>query len=127
MAQVAATVFTVFTIGLALFQAALAAGMPLGHFAWGGEHERLPTRLRISSLVVIPVYAFLALIVLDKAGLTAIFGGAGWIGPANWVVAVLCGLGVVPNAMSRSRAERFTMTPVSAVLFVSALTVALAG
>ena len=40
--------------GLAVFQALLALGAPLGAFAWGGQHRVLPTRLRVGSAVSSP-------------------------------------------------------------------------
>ena len=54
---------------LAVFQLALALGAPLGHFAWGGQHRVLPGRLRIGSLVSIVIYAIIAVLALDRAGL----------------------------------------------------------
>jgi len=45
---------------LAVFQALLALGAPLGRFAWGGQHLVLPTPLRIGSAVAIAVYFLLA-------------------------------------------------------------------
>ena len=35
---------------LAIFQIALAAGAPLGKYAWGGEHITLPLNLRLGAL-----------------------------------------------------------------------------
>ena len=48
-----ALALTVILAALAVFQLALAAGAPLGRFAWGGSHEVLPPRLRVGSLVSI--------------------------------------------------------------------------
>lgn len=45
---------------LAVFQAGLVAGLPLGRFAWGGQHIVLPSRLRIGSAVSIVLYAVFA-------------------------------------------------------------------
>jgi hypothetical protein len=45
-------------------------------------------------------------------------------GVGAWVVAGFLSLGVVMNAISRSKPERFTMTPVALVLAASAYVVA---
>ena len=54
---------------LAVFQALLAFGAPLGRFAWGGQHRVLPRPLRVGSVVSIGVYALLGSIVLARADL----------------------------------------------------------
>lgn len=101
---------------LALFQLALAAGAPLGRFAWGGQHRVLPRNLRIGSAVSILIYALIAAILLGLVPFADI---------AVWVVFAYFVLGIVMNAISRSRPERFVMTPVVAVLAVLSLLVAL--
>lgn len=125
MSAVAAIVIAVILVGLAVFQAALAAGAPIGHFAWGGKHERLPTALRIGSLVSILLYAGFAAVLLQQAGVIAILPAGAWLGVAAWVVVGYCALGIPVNAISRSLPERLTMTPLVAVLFALSLVVAL--
>jgi hypothetical protein len=51
--QLAAIVACAVLAGLTVFQAALIAGAPLGRFAWGGQHDVLPAKLRIGSAVSI--------------------------------------------------------------------------
>lgn len=109
---------------LAVFQAALIAGAPLGHFAWGGQHRVLPRNLRIGSVVSILLYAGFAAIILQRAGVVA-FLPAPVSDIGIWVIAGYSALGIPLNAISRSRPERFTMTPVVTVLFVLVLTVAM--
>ena len=120
----AAILFVAVLSALAIFQVALIAGTPLGHFAWGGQHRILPRNLRVGSLVSIGIYAILALVVLDRTGLIALLP-AGLSAVAIWVVAAYMALGVVVNAMSRSRPESLLMTPVALILGLAALIVAL--
>jgi len=111
---------------LVLFQLALALGAPWGRFAWGGQHRGvLPTGYRIGSIVGMLVYACMATIALDRVGLIAWYPG-GFSQVAMWVVFGLLALGVLMNAISRSKPERYAMTPVALVLAVLALLVALA-
>jgi uncharacterized membrane protein SirB2 len=121
----AAIAFVAIQAGFALFQAALALGAPVGRFAWGGQHDRLPSRLRLGSLVAIALYAVFSGIVLERAGLSHVLPGGAWLSIAAWVVTALIVLGIAPNAMSRSRPERMVMTPLAIVLSLLALTVAL--
>lgn len=126
MADAAAITFSILMAGLAVFQLLLAAGMPLGRFAWGGQHRILPRGLRIGSLVAIFLYALFSAILLMRAGLSPAWPSGDWVGPAAWGVAAYMALGVVVNAMSRSRPERLTMTPLVTILLALTLFVALA-
>lgn len=122
-----AIAFTVFLGLLAVFQIALASGAPWGRFAWGGRHrEALPRRLRIASAVSVLVCIVLALPALDLAGIIDIVPNA-VSRVAAWVVFGYLCIGVVMNAVSRSRPERVVMTPLAAVLALLAALVALTG
>ena len=124
--EIAAVAFCVVLGGLAVFQLALAMGAPLGRFAWGGAHERLPVGLRVGSLVAVFIYALFAVIVLERAGLIALIPNRSIAGIGTWVIVAYLALGVAGNAFSRSRHERFTMTPLALTLCLLALAVALA-
>jgi hypothetical protein len=119
----AAVVSLVLLGALALFQAALAAGQPLGRFAWGGQHEVLPARLRAGSVVSIVLYAVFAVLIVQAADLLDLLPD-GVASVAIWVLTGYFVLGIVMNAMSRSRPERLLMTPVVAVLAVCCLALA---
>jgi hypothetical protein len=120
----AALLLTVLLALLAVFQVALILGAPIGHFAWGGQHRVLPTRLRIGSVVSILIYAVIALAGLDRAGTVDVFPGA-FSAVAMWIVFAYFALGIVLNAISRSKHERYTMVPVTLALAVLSLLVAL--
>ncbi|SDE30408.1 hypothetical protein SAMN05660485_00510 [Blastococcus fimeti] len=109
---------------LAAFQVVLVAGAPLGRFAWGGQHVVLPARLRVGSVVSIALYAVFAVLVLQAADAVDVLPS----GPADvgiWVLTVYLGIGVVMNAVSRSRPERLVMTPVALTLAAICLVLAL--
>lgn len=114
--EIAAILFCCVLGLLAVFQAALAAGAPLGHFAWGGQQERLSSRLRIGSVVAIAIYALFALIALERAGLVRAMPHPSVAGIGMWIIVGYMALGVIMNAASRSRLERYTMTPVALAL-----------
>lgn len=110
---------------LALFQIALALGAPLGKFAWGGNARVLPARLRIGSIVSVLLYAFIAIILLDRTGLTQVLRNGAFVQVAVWVVFAYFVLGILMNAISRSKRERYTMTPVTIALAALSLVVAI--
>lgn len=119
----AASIMCAVLFGLGVFQLLLAAGAPLGRFAWGGQYRVLPTRLRVGSLVSTCLYAVFSLVVLDRAGMLSVLPGQ----TARILVRVIVGLfslGAIPNLISRSRPERYVMAPLS--LFLSGLSLVVA-
>ena len=101
---------------LAVFQAALIAGAPLGRFAWGGRHDVLPAKLRIGSATSIALYVLIAYVALAKAGVVPPLVSEGFTDVACWVLTGYFALGIVLNGISRSKPERLVMTPTVAVL-----------
>ena len=122
----AAVAASVLLAALAVFQVALAAGSPLGHLAWGGQHRLLPRGLRIGSAVSVVLYALFAFVVWRAADHATDVGDVRESYPMIWVLTAYFVLGILVNAVSRSRPERFVMTPVVAVLFACSLVIALA-
>jgi hypothetical protein len=125
MTSIAALTFTVLIALLAIFQLALVFGAPLGRFAWGGQNDVLPPRLRRGSIIAVVLYAAFSLILLAASGVLVIPVLYPVGGLLCWMIVVYLSFGVVMNALSRSRPERFVMTPVAVVLSVCALIVAL--
>ena len=121
----AAVTFCVLMVGLIIFQAALIAGAPLGHFAWGGQDRVLPVRKRLGSATSIGLYLIFAVLVLQRAGLAEVLPWPGVVSIATWVLAGYFLLGIVLNAASRSKPERWTMAPLCAVLAGLTIVVAL--
>jgi hypothetical protein len=120
-----AVVFTAVLALLVLFQLALAFGAPWGRFAWGGRHpDTQPVPLRFASAFSVLVYGFIALLALDRTGALELFP-AGFSRVGIWVVFAYLALGVAMNAISRSKPERYSTTPVALVLAVLALLIAL--
>jgi hypothetical protein len=126
MTTIAAVLICVVLGLLTVFQLLLIAGVPIGRFAWGGKQTVLPRNLRIGSAVSILLYVLFAIIVLDAAKLTDVFTSDTFTFVAMWVLTGYFTLGVFMNAISRSKPERFTMTPVSLVLAGLCLIVAIA-
>jgi hypothetical protein len=123
MTTAAAILATVILAGLGLFQAALAAGAPLGRFAWGGQRDKLPAAFRAASAATIPLFGLMAIVLLDRAGVTSVLpDSAARIGA--WVIVAYMVAGTVMNLMSRSRSERSVMMPVAAALAILSAIVA---
>ena len=102
MTAIALVVAPALLAALAVLQILAASGLPYGRFVWGGQHRVLPRGLRVGSAVSVLVYAGLAALLLSRAS-------------------------VALNAISRSPAERWTMTPTSLLLAAATLVIALGG
>lgn len=113
----AAAIISIVTLSLlAIFQFALACGAPLGRFAWGGQHKVLPTRLRIGSAVSIVIYAVFSIFALSKAGFVTFISSSTVVNIGLWIITAYLLFGVFLNSISRSKPERYVMTPVVAIL-----------
>jgi hypothetical protein len=106
--RAAAIVAAVLLTVIAVFQIALALGMPARRMAWGGGHEgKLPTGLRVASgiagFVLYPLAAFLVL----EAGTESEFALIPDVGPVGmWVFTGLFAIGALMNFLSPSPRER---------------------
>ena len=114
----ALAVFTSLTILglLSIFQILLIAGLPFGNFAWGGQHKVLPRNLRIGSVFSIFIYGFIAVCILSKTSILQIIPAGAFLDVTCWIIFAYLILGIIMNAISRSKPERYTMTPVAAIL-----------
>ena len=99
MTAAAAIAVCVLLGALAVSQVLLVCRFPLGRFAWGGQHEVLPARLRVGSVSAIAVYVVMGWVVLARAGLLG--GGHGVVRMATWVIAGFFLLGAAGNLGSR--------------------------
>ena len=112
--KVAAVVAACLLGVIAVFQLALALGMPARRMAWGGQYEgKLPTGLRIASAFAgVVIYPLATLLILEAADVTD-FEVVPDVGPIGmWVFTGLFAFGALLNLVSRSKAER-VWAPVS--------------
>jgi hypothetical protein len=110
----------------AAFQAAIALGAPLGSASWGGAYEgQLPMGLRIASGVAVGFYVLATLIVVGRGGFRGVPLTQGFLRWGTWVLVGLMFLGALPNFASSSGWERLGWGPLSLILAVLCLFVAL--
>jgi hypothetical protein len=103
---------------IAIFQAALALGAPLGRAAWGGTRRHLPTSLRFASAAAVVFWLLAALIVLARAGfeMSPVSDAvARW---GTWILVGVLLVGALMNFASSSPWERFLWGPLALLLAV---------
>ncbi|MDX8360310.1 hypothetical protein [Cytobacillus sp. IB215316] len=109
---------------IAVFQVLLALGVPLGEFAMGGFYKVLPIKLRIISFINAIILLFMGVVFLQHTNFLNIFNFL----PTNilvWVITVYLGLNTIKNLISKSKKERYVMTPLSSIAFILCLMVSL--
>jgi hypothetical protein len=125
--QVSAWTFLACSLGLALFQLALALGAPWGRLAMGGRFPgRFPPAMRIAALAQIAIYGLMGAVVFARAGV-ALTEWSEVSRVAIWFVVGVMALALVLNLVTLSKWERRLWAPVALVMFAAALHVALSG
>ena len=108
----------------AVFQLALAAGVPWGNAAYGGKVAQvdgaLPTRYRVMSLISAMLMGILILVVLSASGIiTSVPLSAGATVWACRGASMLFALNTAGNLTSTSKVERWVMGTVTTCLTIA--------
>lgn len=123
--QESAILFSVLIGIVILFQLLLALGMPWGSYAMGGKFPgKFPLAMRVAALFQIIILAFFALIVLSNSGFTL----PSWNTFSNiaiWFVVAFSVIASILNLITRSQWERRIWAPVSVLLLITSIIVAI--
>ena len=109
--RISGIVYGALTVLVALFQIALALGMPWGAFAMGGAFPaQFPPAMRAAALGQAVVLLLLAGVILSRAGiiLPKWAKASRWLA---WVVVAFSALSLVLNIMTPSAGERLLWAP----------------
>lgn len=121
----AAILYTIATAGVVVFQIGLALGAPWGGYAMGGAFPgRFPPHLRVAAVAQAAILVMLAVVVLATVGLLApeLVQAAPWL---VWLAVAFSAIAAVLNTITRSVGERRLWAPVTYVMLVCSLVVAL--
>ncbi len=124
MLKAAAWVSAGLAFGMALLQAALALGAPLGEYALGGKHRVLPPRMKPVSVFFASVFIVIGLMFLQAAeSILPVFNET-FVMVVLAIYTLFLAYAVIGNGfITKSKKERFVMTPISLVGFVTAVLV----
>ncbi|MGG5461246.1 hypothetical protein [Clostridium sp. B9] len=93
----------------------VALGLPLGEFTMGGQHRILPKKYRIMAIISVAIQLFAIMIILQAGGLIPLWFS---VKVTKYIclffAAYLC-LNTIMNFVSRSKKEKYVMTPISFV------------
>ena len=98
------------------FQILLTLGFPLGEFSLGGKYKVLPVKLRYVSAVSVVILLLMTILLLYLGGVIHLAYSSKIFRYAGYAVFGYFILNTVMNLLSDSRKEKYTMTPLSAIV-----------
>lgn len=118
-------IYSALTFIVIIFQIALALGKPWGEYAMGGKFPgKYPISMRIATIFPVMILILTEIVILTKAGY--IFPNLfSFSQKAIWIIVILSMLGAILNSITPSKKERKIWAPVSYVLLICALLIAI--
>ncbi|MCK0142435.1 hypothetical protein [Aliiroseovarius sp. F20344] len=121
--MLAGYIYAALIVVLVCFQFCMALGMPWGHLANGGRWRgTLPPYMRVAAIGQAGILVFMGIAVATRAGLLQ-----GWPGWTFWVALGVTILTTIANWATPSPAERRLWGPVTLVLSITVITIAIGG
>ncbi len=96
----------------------IICGLPLGELTMGGQHRVFPKKLRIILAAQLVLQMFFVVIILQMGGFLPLWFSSDATKIIGLVMAVYLSFNTAANFMSKSKKEKYVMTPLS---FVSAV------
>ena len=93
----------------------VACGLPLGEFTMGGQHKVLPKNLRVAAVISVAIQFFAMIIILQAGGFIPLWFSLKVTKYICFFFAAYLSLNTIMNMISKSRKERFVMTPLSLI------------
>ena len=96
----------------------IICGLPLGELTMGGQYKVFPPRLRIVLVTQLILQVFFVLIILQMGELIPLWFSYNVTKIIGIVMAIYLSVNTVMNLISKSKKEKYIMTPLS---FVTAI------
>ena len=93
----------------------VACGLPFGEFTMGGQHKILPKNLRVAAVISVAIQIFAMIIILQAGGFIPLWFSLKVTKYICFFFAAYLSLNTIMNMISKSRKERFVMTPLSLI------------
>lgn len=98
---------------IAVMTVLVACGLPLGEFTMGGQHKVLPKQFRIMAVVSLFIQLFAVVIILQAGGFIPLWFSLKVTNYICFAFAAYLSLNTLMNLFSKSKKERYVMTPLS--------------
>ena len=93
----------------------VACGLPLGEFTMGGQHKILPKKFRLAAVLSVAIQIFAMIIILQAGGLLPLWFSFKITKYICFFFAAYLSLNTIMNMISKSKKEKYVMTPISLI------------
>ena len=93
----------------------VACGLPLGEFTMGGQHKILPNKFRVAAVISFFIQIFAMIIILQAGGFIPLCFSSIITKYICFSFAAYLSLNTIMNMISKSRKEKYVMTPLSLI------------
>ncbi len=93
----------------------IICGLPLGEFTMGGKYKVFPKKLRIILVTQLILQIFFVIVILQMGGFIPLWFSDNITKIICIVMAIFLSFNTVMNFISRSKKEKYIMTPLSAI------------
>ena len=100
---------------IAIMTVLVACGLPLGEFTMGGQHKILPKKFRLAAVVSVAIQIFAMIIILQAGGLLPLWFSFKVTKYICFFFAAYLSLNTIMNMISKSKKEKYVMTPISLI------------
>ena len=100
---------------IVLMPVLVACGLPLGEFTMGGQHNILPKKFRVVAVISAAIQVFAMIIILQAGGFISLWLSFKLTKYICFFFAVYLSLNTIMNMISKSRKEKYVMTPLSLI------------
>lgn len=96
----------------------IICGLPLGELTMGGQYKVFPKKLRMILAIQLILQVFFVIIILQMGGFMPLWFSAGATKIICMVMAAYLSLNTLMNVVSKSKKEKYIMTPLSFITAV---------
>jgi len=100
---------------IAIMTVLVACGLPLGEFTMGGQHKILPKKFRVMAVISVAIQIFAMIIILQAGGFIPLWLPFKVTKYICFFFAAYLSLNTIMNMISKSRKEKYIMTPLSLI------------
>ena len=100
---------------IAIITVLVACGLPLGEYTMGGQHKILPKKFRLAAVVSVAIQIFAIIIILQAGGFIPLWLSFKVTKYICFFFAAYLSLNTIMNMISKSRKEKYVMTPLSLI------------
>ena len=100
---------------IAIMTVLVACGLPLGEFTMGGQHKILPKNLRVAAVISVAIQIFAMIIILQAGGFISLWLSFKVTKYICFFFAAYLSLNTIMNMISKSKKEKYVMTPISLI------------